>query len=167
MRKLNILKGIIDFIWLLTITSIPFIILFLGYIVFFTNDFDIPLKVNGTEITANTISTKILLFSLSIAYVLLVYCIYLFRKIVRLFQQRKIFDAVVIQNFNKMGYVLLVASIIGGVSNFIVQLMKGKITLEISLNSYVLMFSMGLFFLVLSEVFKIAKNQKEENELTI
>ncbi|WP_320815873.1 DUF2975 domain-containing protein [Flavobacterium sp.] len=166
MKKLNLLKGIIDFVWLLTITSIPFIILFIGYIVFFSEEF-FPIKVNGTEITANTISTKILLFSLTIAYILLVYCIYLFRKILRLFQQRKIFDLLVIGNFNKMGYLLLFASIIGGVSNFIVQFMKNKITLEISLNPYVLMFCMGLFLLVLSEVFKIAKSQKEENELTV
>jgi uncharacterized membrane protein (DUF373 family) len=84
-----------------------------------------------------------------------------------LFQQRKIFDVIVIDNFKKMGYLLLIASLIGGISNFIVQIMKNKITLEISLNSYLLMFSMGLFFLVLSEVFKIAKNMKEENELTV
>ena len=166
MKKLNLLKGIIDFVWLITIASIPFIILFIGYIIIFSEGF-IPIKVNGTEIIANTVATKILLFSLSIAYIVLVYCIYLFRKILRLFQQRKIFDSLVIENFNKIGYLLLFASIVGGVSNFIVQFKKHKITLEISLNSYVLMFCMGLFLLVLSEVFKISKSQKEENELTV
>lgn len=50
---------------------------------------------------------------------------------------------------------------------FINTIYEGEIKLELGLNGFILMIALGLFFMILSELFQIAKKQKEENELTI
>ena len=42
-----------------------------------------------------------------------------------------------------------------------------KVSLELGLNQHIIIICLGLFFMVLSEIFKIAKNAKQENDLTI
>lgn len=167
MKKLNFLKTIVDLVWILTIISVPFLILFLGYIIISTESLGIPLKINGTEIEVVDVKTKILLFFLIISSLLIVYSLFLFRKILRFFQTKKIFDIEVIRNFNKIGIMLMISSFTAGIPSLFIQVLNKSASLEFGMNSYVLIFSLGLFFLVLGEVFTIAKKQKEENELTI
>lgn len=167
MKKLNFLKTIVDLVWILTIISVPFLILFLGYIIISTESLGIPLKINGTEIEVVDVKTKILLFFLIISSLLIVYSLFLFRKILRFFQTKKIFDIEVIRNFNKIGIMLMISSFTAGIPSLFIQVLNKSASLEFGMNSYVLIFCLGLFFLVLGEVFTIAKKQKEENELTI
>ena len=42
-----------------------------------------------------------------------------------------------------------------------------KATLELGLNANLIIIGLGLFFMILSEVFTIAKSAKQENDLTI
>lgn len=44
---------------------------------------------------------------------------------------------------------------------------KEKVSISVALDQNVVTICLGLFFLILSEIFKIAKNQKQENDLTI
>ena len=97
----------------------------------------------------------------------MIYGLYLFRKILLSFQKLKIFDLKVIKNFNKIGILILIASLLSGIPAFIVKLLQREASIEIGLNPLVLLFCLGLFFMVLSEVFMIAKIQKEENDLTV
>lgn len=167
MKKLNFLKTVVDIVWILTIFSVPFLILFLGYIIISTEPLGMPLKINGTEIDVIDIKTKILLFFLIISSFLIVYSLFLFRKILRLFQTKNVFDFEVIKNFNSIGIMLMMSSFTAGIPSFIIQVMNKNVSLELGMNPYVLIFCLGLFFLVLGEIFTVAKKQKEENELTI
>jgi hypothetical protein len=42
-----------------------------------------------------------------------------------------------------------------------------KISLEFGLNQHIVIICLGLFFIILSEIFQIAKTAKQENDLTI
>jgi hypothetical protein len=166
MKKLNLLKGIVDFVWMMTMITIPFILFFVGYIIFGSEPFDVPIKINGNELRVVDLKSKIILTCFMVSSLLIIYALYLFKKLLRLFQLKIIFDIQVVQLFNKIGVVVISSAIISGVSGFIFNFLKRNISLSFDLNPNVLLFSLGLFFIILSEVFKIAKSIKEENDLT-
>jgi magnesium-transporting ATPase (P-type) len=113
-------------------------------------------------------SLKVLVLLVMSLVLISIYCFYLFRKTLRYFQQRKPFDSYVIITYNKIGNLLLFSGIVGSILNFIFLLVfKGKFMINIGLSPYLFVICLGLFFMVLSETFKIAKTAKEENELTI
>jgi hypothetical protein len=168
MKKLNILKAIVDIMWILTMFSVPLILFFFVFI-FLSDDISMyNIKINGLEVIHTSVITKLVLGVMLVVYLLLIYCIYLFKKVLRCFQKLKIFDDIVIVNFNKIGYLLIISSIFYGGSSFLyTSIYSKKISLEIGFNSFLIMLCFGFFFIILSEIIKISKNLKDENELTI
>ena len=88
MKKLNLLKGIVDFVWIMSLISIPFLIVFLAYVLISNEPLGMPIKINGTELNVIDLNSKIILFFLMISSALLLYSLFLFRKILRFFQKR-------------------------------------------------------------------------------
>ena len=88
-----------------------------------------------------------------------------------MFQKREIFNDQVIHLFNRIGQLVIASSLISNVSLFIYKfVVKDHVGLSLDLGSYdsfLISISLGLFFIVISAVFKIATRMKEENELTI
>jgi hypothetical protein len=166
MRKLNFLKGIVDFVWITALFSSPFLLFFMVVVLIDSEPFDVPFKVNGTILEVVDLKTKVLFGFLCLSALLIIYGLFLFRKLLRLFQLRIIFDMKIVSLMKRLGFVIILSALLGGIPNFILELVKNKISLSLGLNPFVLLFSLGLFFLVLSEVFTIAKNIKEENDLT-
>ena len=75
MRKLNILKTIVDFFWIMSLPIVPIILFFIPAI-FFIEDLDfIPIKVNGLEIMASDNPSKIITVFVLISYLLLLYIV--------------------------------------------------------------------------------------------
>ena len=86
----------------------------------------------------------------------------------RYFQKVKPFHLDVIQNFYKIGYLLIAVGFVGSMLTFVSRLVvKGEFKINLGLTPYLILICLGLFFMVLSEVFKVAKHAKEENELTV
>ncbi|MDP3357819.1 MAG: DUF2975 domain-containing protein [Lutibacter sp.] len=168
MRKLIILKSIVDLFWILSLPIIPLILVFIPYS-FITDDFIFsPFKINGIEIETFDLGTKIILAVVMLSYLLLVYCVYLFRKILGCFLRVKIFDEEVVDNFNKIGNLLVLSSFLIGVPSLLYRIYyMEKISLELGFSTFFLLICLGFFFKILSEIFKISRNMKEENELTI
>ena len=166
MRKLNFLKGIVDFVWITALFSSPFLLFFMGVVLIDSEPLDVPIKVNGTILEVVDLKTKILFGFLCISASLIIYGLFLFRKLLRLFQLRIIFDKEIVSLMKRLGFVIILSALLGGIPNFILEIIKNNISLSLGLNPFVLLFSLGLFFLVLSEVFTIAKSIKEENDLT-
>lgn len=167
MRKLNILKAIVDFVCIMSFITIPILIILFGYLLIINEPISIPIKINGLEVTNVDLPSKIVLLFLTISFFLILYSIFLFRKTLRLFQKTIIFDEEIIKNFKNIGILLITSGLISGITEFIFNMSQHKINFEIGLNSFVIICILGLFSMVLSEVFTIAKKQKEENELTI
>ena len=166
MRKLNFLKGIVEFVWITMLITIPFLLFFIVMVVIDSEPLDVPIKVNGTILEVVDLRTKVLFGFLCISASLIIYGLFLFRKLLRLFQLKIIFDLEIVILMKRLGFVIILSALLGGIPNFILEIVKNNISLSLGLNPFVLLFSLGLFFLVLSEVFVIAKHLKEENDLT-
>ena len=169
MRKLSILKALLDLFYFFAILSIVFITV-LGAMMLFGYS-DIPVKIKGQEITVTGWDSKMLLIVVFVSFLLFLYAIYLLRKVIHHFVKREIFYDPVIAYLNTIGLCLIGATLLQNVSLFFYNLLhRNNIGVEFGVggfDSFLLSIGLGLFFMVLSEVFKIAKNLKEENELTV
>lgn len=166
MRKLNFLKGIVDFVWITMLITIPFLLFFIVMVLIDSEPLDVPIKVNGTILEVVDLRTKVLFGFLCISASLIIYGLFLFRKLLRLFQLKIIFDLEIVILMKRLGFVIILSALLGGIPNLILEIVKNNISLSLGLNPFIMLFSLGLFFLVLSEVFTIAKSIKEENDLT-
>ena len=88
MRKLYLLKAIVDFVWIMALITIPFLLIFIGYLLMSNEPFDVPIKMNGIEITVLDFNAKIVLFFATLSYLILLYGLYLIKILLRLFQLR-------------------------------------------------------------------------------
>jgi uncharacterized integral membrane protein len=170
MKKLQFLKTVLDFFWFFSLLGGIGMLIFSTFYLFDSN-IDIPIKIQGQQITANDFPSKLIIFANIITGILFLYSIYLLRKVVGHFQKREIFNLDVIKYFNLIGKLIILSSLINNLTELIFDLLKQDyISLSLNFGSYdsfLVSISLGLFFMVISEIFKIAKNMKEENELTI
>jgi hypothetical protein len=167
MKKINFLKAIVDWLWIMSVVTAPIIIIFCGYLIISEESLGMPIKLNGLEINVMEFNTKILFLMTLMASGLIIYSLYLFKRVMFFFQSKNIFDSLVIKNLNKIGINLTLSSLLFGIPSFIINVINKDVKLELGLNPFILLFALGLFFMVLSEVFEIAKNMKEDNELTV
>ena len=167
MKKINILKTIVDLLW---IFSMPVVLIIIGvsFTTFFVDLSDLNIELNTINMNQNDLFSKILFVVSSLNYLLLIVALYFFRKVLTNFVRLRVFEEVVISSFKKTGnlitfsgFISLIISIIGKIY------FEQKVSLEFGLNQHLVLICLGLFFLVLSEIFKIAKNAKQENDLTI
>jgi hypothetical protein len=148
----------------------PVVLIIIGvsFTTFFVDLSDLNIELNTININQNDLFSKILFVVSSLNYLLLIVALYFFRKVLTNFVRLRVFEEVVISSFKKTGnlitfsgFISLIISIIGKIY------FEQKISLEFGLNQHLVLICLGLFFLVLSEIFKIAKNTKQENDLTI
>ncbi|MBU3010455.1 DUF2975 domain-containing protein [Polaribacter vadi] len=167
MRKINILKAIVDLLW---IFSMPIILMIFGFsiAIFFVDLSEVNIKINSVNFNNDSLLSKTLLVISALNYLLIITALYFFRKVLNYFIRIKIFEETVITLLKKTGNLLSVSGIISLTVSMISKIyFEQKITLEFGLNQHLVIICLGLFFLVLSEIFKIAKHQKQENDLTI
>lgn len=169
MRKLIILKSLIDFVWI--VTCIP-AILILGFFTVYMFVEPVSLDFLFDKVDVDSEAPKLTIQILGLLLVAIsfigIYCLYIFRKTLRYFQQGKPFHIDVINNFNRIGRLLTAVGVGGTLLFFVIHLiLKNQLTLNLGLSPYLLLICLGLFFMVLSEVFKVAKHAKQENDLTI
>jgi hypothetical protein len=169
MRKLIILKSLVDFVWIVTCIPMLFLMAFFSVYIFIEPDVlstvfnDISFEKNPP----NYIKQIFGLLFIAITSVS-IYCLFIFRKTLRYFQRVKPFHNNVINNFYKIGYLLAAVGIVGTIVSFISRLLfRGEVMINLGFTPYLILICLGLFFMVLSEVFKVAKHAKEENDLTV
>lgn len=170
MRKLHILKTLIDFFFIILLFTAFGMLVLLSLLLFSGENFDLPVVVHGNKVEMAQLGGRIVMVFSVVAYGLFVYTIYLFKRIVRLFVQTKIFHHYIIKSFNRIGICFILICLMLHVPRFIYRINHGRIEFDLIgdlLNSFWFLLIIGLFFMVLSSIFKIAKNAKEENELTV
>jgi EamA domain-containing membrane protein RarD len=170
MKKLQILKAILDFFWFFSLIGGIGILLFTAFYLF-NSAIDIPVIIKGQEMVPNNLLSKLIIFVNAFTGLLFLFSIYLLRKVVDHFQKRDIFNPDVIKHFNLIGKLIISSSLLSNLSLFIYN-MVNQDHIELSLgfgsyDSFLISISLGLFFMVISEIFKIAASLKEENELTV
>jgi hypothetical protein len=110
MRKLNILKAVLDFLWIFSMPIAVAILIFIPALFFVDDLKEIPFAINGQDLLAIDIYTKIIMSLIMVSYLILLYCLFLFRKVLRYFQRLKLFDVFVHVTMNKIGLLLIVAA---------------------------------------------------------
>jgi len=116
-------------------------------------------------LTAIEIAMLIILF---LGFALFVHALSLFRKLLSLFSQKILFDDGVVKNLDHIGKAVIAGYITIATITCLDDIFaeeKPSILLGIILSCIFL--GTGLFFLVLSSVFRSAKMIKEENDLTL
>lgn len=168
MRKLNILKAIVDFIWFVTLIPLIIVAIIVAVYMFFDPSIIDLVKFNEMQESAPAWKMQLLIIVAVLLIFGFVYCFYLFRSTLRYFQKAQPFHSNVIFNYNKIGNWLLTLGILSSLVLFLSKLLiESRFVIDVGLSPYLLIICSGLFFKVLSETFKIAKHAKEENELTV
>lgn len=169
MKELNLLKTILDIFWVLLILSvIGIFVLSIAYLT--TNDIS-PIIVKSTVIEKVDVYSKALIVFQTMALFLFAMSIYYLRKLVSSFYKMQIFTDAVILYFKRVGQTLIGYAVISNGSIFVynvVERTNSAINFSVgSYDSFLVIIALGLFFIVLSKVFTISKNIKNENDLTI
>lgn len=165
MKKSILFKSLVDILFYLHIIG------FLGILII------IPFGV----VNINQVNMKVedwTLLSIIIAVVsLLIYVVFLIglfylRKTARFLMSNKYFSERIIKNLKKSGIYFLGAGVLSFlliILFWIAKLYDGKFKLVYDLDFMIPLFLMiiGLFFIIQSETLLLAKNFKEENELTV
>lgn len=133
-----------------------------------------------TNVSLLTVLWGIVAYATSIG---LFYCLFLFRKIIDLFLQLNIFHEDVIGLFQKIGkYLIIIGIVIFFIAFYFPEGYTFKTTSETGFSitkkftnnfnlfldfKWIAVIGVGLFFQVLGEIFKKAKDLQQENDLTI
>ena len=170
MKKLHLLKALVDLFFFFSVLVTVAFLIFVPMFIFTDKPLDVPVNAGGEKVLAMDFPAKLILLGYTFGFGFFVYGIYLLKKVLNHFSKREIFENSVISLLNKIGIFFLLASLITAIVHFIGKIYwEGEAELGISsgFDSFLFSASLGLFFMVLSEVFAIGKGMKEENELTI
>lgn len=167
MKKLNLLKTIVDFVWIMSLIFYPLMIVLSIMILIDKETFDIPITfATGTIDLTNSFGKLALVINV-FNFSLLLYSLYFFRKLLNSFVKRMIFEEEICFLLDKIGKLIIVSSVVQLCSDFITKLSNHRVGIEFGYGPFLYLLALGLFFKVLSEVFTIGKRMKDENELTI
>lgn len=167
MRKLYILKAVVDFVWIMTWLTLPFFIILFFVLLFSNEPFDVPISINGsTKLLTSGYENYLLLAGITQIGILL-YALYFFRKLLTNFRRRKIFEQENASLLKKMGNLVIISALVYFLFDLGINLLSDKLTISIGYGPFVYLLGFGLFLYVLSEVFQMGNQIKEENELTI
>lgn len=168
MKRLSLLKTLVTILFILSVIGFIFSIPTLLIISIFPEL--VPFAIDGTNAKEIGNETLIYFFVLIIGYAFFIYAAFLFKNVLGLFEKKKIFHDDVIKNFSQTGKAIIIGGLITIGANFLYGvLVEQYIELSASLDfdSSLFILGLGLFFIVLSDVFLMAKALKEENDLTV
>ena len=171
MKPPILLKTILDICFiLLLLTFLSASILFIIMLV--VGDSFVPINLNDRIISELTpVSITLLFIELLIAG-LLVYTIYILRKLVRNIFKGKLFTRYQATSLNLIGQLIILITLAQSFTEFMARLfleseMGLVMELDLSFISFWFVLAIGLFFIYLSKIFENARLLKEENELTV
>ena len=167
MKKLNFLKSIVDLTWVLSIFIYPMIIIISVILIINKDLIDIPIKFSGEVLDLSNVWNKIKLLIGIFNFGLMLYALYLFRKLLSRFNNHLIFDMNTVTMLDKIGKIVILVSFIYIFTAILIMIAQDQLIIQIGYRPFLYLCTLGLFFCVLSEVFKIGYQLKTENELTI
>lgn len=170
MKRISVLKTIITIAFILSVITVAFGVPFTLMLAVAT---DIVPKGLSQNISANhLIGAGAIVYLLLImgATALIALALRTFKDTLTLFEKQVFFDQRVIVLLAKTGKMLLAAAAVNMIAEIASTLLAPTgpgITINFTYGPTLLLASLGLLFLVLGDVFNMAKNLKEENDLTV
>lgn len=168
MRRVAILKTIADIIFVLSLIFMFFAVPLLLVIAVMPEM--VPFKIMGLTAAEFPIEGIIIGFTELLGCTLWIFALFLFRKTLALFGKKKFFDVGVITNLDQIGKAIIAGCLLFYIPGYLYENLREVLITSHQSDGIIGMlfgFALGLFFMVLSEVFLIAKAQKEENDLTV
>ena len=169
MKRLSILKSFIDILRVLLIAAIvigmPFCLMLLFAPHIMSREF---MDVKASDIP----KAEVVLITLMIGSLYFgIYALRLLSNTLGYFRDGYFFETEVVINFNKIGKAVVAGYLISSLPWMVYQTFATPV-IELAdpadwLIDTLSTLALGLFFLVLSEVFQAAKRMKEENDLTV
>lgn len=167
MRKLNFLKFIIDLAFIFGCLGLA-VVFGLLISAAFSSELLFDFRIEETMLTFKSKFFWAITALSVVKYSLSLTALYFFRVALENFRLLKIFSQAVIDSFRKMGYLLILGCFLGWIASFLVNLgVKNQFSINFELNTNVLYLCVGLFFLVLAEIFTIAKLHNDELKMTV
>ncbi|MEL1244708.1 DUF2975 domain-containing protein [Flavobacterium sp. DGU11] len=165
MKRLPLLKTLTGILLILAIIGVFFCIPFL--LIALVMPDKVPFKINGVA-AASMAAEDYLLFAAEItAFGFYTYALYLFKSVLGHFEKKQIFHEKVITLLDQTGKAILIGFFIKIGSEFLYNtIILGRFNINFNSDTLFVLI-LGLFFMVLSEVFQMAKDIKEENDLTV
>lgn len=168
MRKLNLLKAIVNYVWIMSLICYPLIIILIAILIITnTNVSDLPFKMSGNYLHLDSTIGKIVTVISVLNFGLMLYVLFNFKKLLDNFTKRLIFEVETYTLLSKIGRLIISSSLIYLLAETLNNLSSEVIQVQFGFGPFIYLISLGLFFIVLSEAFLMGKRIKEENELTI
>ncbi|MGV3461489.1 MAG: DUF2975 domain-containing protein [Flavobacterium sp.] len=165
MKRLPLLKMLTTLLLVCTGAFVAFAIPFFLIAVFMPDK--IPFTINEKWANEFAAEDYIMLAVKIISIGFYVYALYLFKNVLTQFAKKRLFSLEVIRNLDQAGKAVLTGFGVYVVAEFIYAVtVEGTFEMGITFES-VFTIVTGLFLIVLSEVFMVAKGMKEENDLTV
>ncbi|GGB78404.1 hypothetical protein GCM10007424_18160 [Flavobacterium suaedae] len=166
MRRLSTLKTIVDILFVFAMIAVIFGLPLILMLIIIPEQVPITFSEGRSPSGIDFIG---FLFFIYVGYLFFVYALYLFRKTLELFRKRIFFDNRVIKNLDQTGKAILIGVVIMIIPAILLRLTESPIELEVNigLNDTLITAGLGLFFIVLSDVFAMAKKHKEDSDLTV
>ena len=167
MKKTRLLKYFVDLLYLIYysgfigILVIPFVL----YIHFYKDELNIK------DVNMNIAHWTVLLTGI-LTYILFFRGLFYLKKVASVLLSNNFFSYKIIINLNKSGESFALTGLLYLFTLFIIwigNISNGKITLSYNISTIVpfLLIIFGLFFIIQSNALEIARNIKNENDLTI
>lgn len=157
--------------FLKTLVTIAFVLCMIA--VFFGLPFILMVAVAPNRVPEPLVQKESPAFYYAVFYVghlAFTYALFQLKKTLEFFYKKIYFDDRVIQSLALAGKGFIGSAVLLTVLEFVYHLIaeaRFEVGIEFSYNSIFFALVLGLFFLVLSDVFTNAKNLKEENDLTV
>ncbi|HEY0047445.1 MAG TPA: DUF2975 domain-containing protein [Flavobacterium sp.] len=170
MKNLTLLKALVDLFFFFGVLAVGGMLIILP-IYILNPEMDLPIKIAGQTLGDRDPSTIIVVILGMAGALFFIYSIYRLRAVLALFIKHEIFSDNVSRHFTVIGQCIIASTFLTSVPMFFYNAIhRNKLGIEINgggFDSFLMSTSLGLLFLVISEIFKKAKNMKEENELTV
>ena len=165
MKKSFLFKSLVDYLYFLNIGGFLLLLIFIPFGLVESN------QINGSDEDWSILVVSISCISV-ITCIIFLRGVYYLRKMARHLLANKYFSKQTIKNLKISGTHFSLAGILSLVIIFLAwigKLYDGKLELIYDLNLMIPLFLLiiGLFFIIQSEALLVAKNFKEENELTV
>ena len=139
----------------------------IGSILFSNEPIDIPINISGMNIKTDTSNDKIGLVLSMVNFGFVLFALYNFKSLLNNFRKKIIFEADSNLLLDKIGNLVILSASLYIISDLLGAFSKNSLSINLGFGPFLYLMSLGLFFKVLSEVFRIGKRIKEDNELTI
>lgn len=168
MKRLPILKVLAHILFILSIIAMFFAVPFIFVMAVMPGR--IPFEIDNQPAAAYGAETIIYLLASTVGFAFDIYALYLFKKLLRLFERNVIFHPDVIRLLDQIGKAILIGYAICFAADFLyAALVENRMEIDFidGIDTAIATIGLGVFFLVLSDVFLMAKNIKDENDLTV